>query len=49
MRFEAREIRSYAEPASAEELRAGEVNFAVNFGDLRLLVPFVKFYTQRRQ
>ena len=42
MRFEAREIRSYAEPASAEELRAGEVYFAVNLEDPKLPVPFVK-------
>ncbi len=42
MRFEAREIESYAEPVLANELREGEVYFAVNFGDQQLLIPFVE-------
>ena len=42
MRFESRDIESYAEPVLANELRAGEVYFAVNFGDQQLLIPFVE-------
>jgi hypothetical protein len=40
--FESREISPGAEPVLAAELRAGEVYFAVNFGDERLLIPFVE-------
>jgi hypothetical protein len=39
MRFEARELRSYAEPLSAEELAVGEIYFAVHFMDEQMLVP----------
>lgn len=41
MRFEARELKSYAEPVSARDLRENEVYFSVQFVDDRLLVPIV--------
>jgi hypothetical protein len=39
MRFEARELRSYAEPLSAEKLAEGEVYFTVHFVDDEMLIP----------
>jgi hypothetical protein len=38
-RFEARELKSYAEPISASELRTGSIYFFVNFVDEAMLVP----------
>jgi hypothetical protein len=42
MRFEARELKSYAEPVSISDLREGEVYFSVQFADENLLVPIVQ-------
>jgi hypothetical protein len=39
MRFEARELKSYAEPISAEELKEGSIYFFVNFVDEEMLIP----------
>jgi hypothetical protein len=39
MHFEGRELKDYAEPVSATELREGEVYFAVNYVDDEMLVP----------
>lgn len=39
MRFEARELKPYAEPVSPEELREGEMYFAVFFLDDDAMVP----------
>jgi hypothetical protein len=39
MRFEARELKPYAEPVSPEELKIGETYFAVLFLDDDGLVP----------
>jgi hypothetical protein len=41
MRFEARELKSYAEPVSAADLREGEVYFSVQYADEKRLVPIV--------
>ena len=38
-RFEGREIKSYAEPISANELREGSIYFFVNFVDDEMLIP----------
>jgi hypothetical protein len=38
MRFE-REVKSYAEPVSAAELKEGSIYFFVNFVDGELLIP----------
>ena len=42
MRFEARELKSYAQPVSASDLREGEVYFSVQYADESLLVPIVE-------
>ena len=39
MRFEARELKPYAEPASAAELKQGSVYFALTFCDEDMLIP----------
>src|SRR3954453_21299557 len=39
MRFEARELKSYAESISPNELREGEVYFFVTFVDDEMLIP----------
>lgn len=39
MRFEERELPSYAEPVSATELREGNVYFSVTFVDRDMLIP----------
>jgi len=39
MRFEARELKSYAEPVSVSELTVGNVYFAVQFIDSDMLIP----------
>jgi hypothetical protein len=41
MRFEARELKSYAEPMSAVDLRVGEIYFTVQFADENLRIPVV--------
>ena len=42
MYFEGRELKEYAEPVSATELREGDVYFALNYVDCDLLVPVVE-------
>ncbi len=42
MRFEARELKEYAEPVTAAELQGGRVYFAVQFLDEQMLVPTVE-------
>ena len=39
MKFEARELKEYAEPVLPEQLREGKVYFAVMFHDEDVLVP----------
>jgi hypothetical protein len=39
MRFEARELKPYAEPVSAAELKEGSVYFALTFIDEDMLTP----------
>lgn len=39
LRFEARELRPYAEPVSADELTEGEVYFSVRYIDGDMLIP----------
>ena len=39
LRFEARELRPYAEPAPAAELAEGEVYFSVRYVDEDMLIP----------
>jgi hypothetical protein len=38
-RFEARELKPYAEPISADELHEGSIYFLVNFVDEEMLIP----------
>ncbi len=42
MRFEGRDLKTYAEPVSASELREGAVYFSVQFVDEELLIPTVE-------
>lgn len=42
MRFESRELKPYAEPVSADEIREGSVYFSVNFVDEDMLYPTVE-------
>jgi len=42
MRFEARELKSYAEPVSASTLKPGEIYFSLQFQDEDLLVPVLE-------
>ena len=42
MRFEERELKSYAEPIQANVLVAGQVYFSVQFADESLLVPLME-------
>jgi hypothetical protein len=42
MRFEARELKPYAEPVSVSELQEGEIYFSVQFADDDLLIPIVE-------
>lgn len=37
--FEARELKSYVEPVSADELREGSIYFLVSFADEEMLIP----------
>jgi hypothetical protein len=39
LRFEARELKPYAEPVSADELAQGEVYFSVRYIDEQMLIP----------
>jgi hypothetical protein len=41
VRFEARDLKPYAEPMSADELVEGEVYFAVRFIDEEMLIPTI--------
>jgi hypothetical protein len=40
--FEARQLKPYAEPVTAEELKVASVYFSVQFMDEKLLVPTVE-------
>jgi hypothetical protein len=40
-RFEARELPTYADPVSVDELREGAVYFFVNFADKEMLIPTI--------
>ena len=40
-RFEARELKPYAEPISAQDLREGRVYFSLTFVDDKMLIPTV--------
>jgi len=42
MRFEERELKPYAEPVSADDLREGEIYFSVIFIDDEMLVPIME-------
>ncbi|HEX9982474.1 MAG TPA: hypothetical protein VGF69_04350 [Thermoanaerobaculia bacterium] len=42
MRFEARELKKYAEPISASDLEEGAVYFALTFVDEEMLIPHVE-------
>ena len=42
MRFEARELKPYAETVDREKLEVGTVYFAVNFVDDEMLVPIME-------
>ncbi len=42
MRFAGRDLKQYAEPVSASELREGSVYFTVQFADRDLLIPIVE-------
>lgn len=42
MRFEAREIKSYAEPILPESLRKGNVYFSITYADEELLIPVME-------
>jgi len=37
--FEGRELKEYAEPVSANELREGEIYFSINYVDDSMLIP----------
>ncbi len=41
MRFEARELKKYAEPVRADALRVGEVYFSLQFEDEHLRIPIL--------
>jgi hypothetical protein len=42
MRFEARELKPYAEPVSTPSLKQGEVYFSIQYADEALLVPVIE-------
>jgi hypothetical protein len=42
MRFEERELKSYAEPVTQDTLKAGEVYFSVQYADEDMLVPIME-------
>src|SRR5947209_2672600 len=41
VRFDARDIPTYAEPLSVDDLRAGSIYFLVTFADEDMLVPIM--------
>lgn len=42
MRFEARELKSYAEPVLSSDLREGQVYFSVQFADEKMYIPIME-------
>jgi hypothetical protein len=42
MQFEARELKSYAEPVTASLLKEGQVYFSVQFADEEMLIPIME-------
>jgi len=42
VKFDGRELQSYAEPVSSTELREGAVYFAVNYVDDEMLIPLME-------
>lgn len=42
MRFEARELKPYAQPVTAGLLKEGDVYFSVQFADSEMLIPVVE-------
>jgi hypothetical protein len=42
MRFEERELKSYAEPVTPNLLTEGEVYFSVQFADEDMLIPIME-------
>ncbi|MGV8040433.1 MAG: hypothetical protein AB2L07_10260 [Thermoanaerobaculaceae bacterium] len=42
LRFEGRQLKPYAEPVSAAELRQGETYFTLNYADEELLLPYLE-------
>lgn len=42
IRFEGRELKSYAEPVTVSDLQKGSVYFAVQFADRDMLIPTVE-------
>ncbi len=42
MRFDARDLKPFAEPVNSETLREGTVYFAVTFVDDDMLIPFME-------
>ena len=42
MRFEERELKSYAEPVTADLLEEGKVYFSVQFADSDMLIPIME-------
>ena len=42
MRFEARELKSYAEPVASSDLTVGAIYFSVQFVDGEMLIPQVE-------
>jgi hypothetical protein len=44
VRFEAREVPTYAEPVAAADLKVGSAYFAVTFVDEEMLIPVVRTF-----
>jgi hypothetical protein len=42
MRFEERDLKSFAEPVSANLLKSGEAYFSVQYADEHMLIPIVE-------
>jgi hypothetical protein len=42
VRFEGRELKSYAEPVTASLLKEGDVYFSVQFADQEMLIPIME-------
>ena len=49
MRFEARELKPYAEPVPPAELKEGSVYFAVNYVDEELKIPIMETLVLERK